>query len=52
MADLIVALILIICVGAAVYYIKKEKKKGIRCIGCPSAGTCSKYRQCGGKKTK
>ena len=30
-----------ILVGAAIAYIRKEKKKGVRCIGCPAGGTCS-----------
>ncbi|MCI7321957.1 MAG: FeoB-associated Cys-rich membrane protein [Lachnospiraceae bacterium] len=41
MDDLIVVGILLIIVGIAVFYIWKEKKKGARCIGCPSAGCCS-----------
>ena len=41
MDNLIVIGILLVIVGAAVLYIWKEKKKGTRCIGCPSAGHCS-----------
>lgn len=41
MENLIVIGILLILVGIAVIYIWKEKKKGTRCIGCPSAGCCS-----------
>lgn len=41
MGNLIVVGILLVLVGAAVIYIWKEKKKGTRCIGCPSAGCCS-----------
>lgn len=52
MANLIIVIILLIIVGAAILYIKKEKKKGNRCIGCPSAGTCTKYNGCDSKKTK
>ena len=40
MADLILTLVIVVIVGAAVVYIVKEKKKGIKCIGCPSAATC------------
>ena len=40
MENLIVIGILLVLVGAAVLYIWKEKKKGTRCIGCPSAGDC------------
>lgn len=41
MENLIVVGILMILVSAAILYICKEKKKGTRCIGCPSAGCCS-----------
>lgn len=40
MANFIVAGILVLIVGAAVTYIVKEKKKGVKCIGCPAAGNC------------
>lgn len=46
MADIIIVAILLVIVGAAVSYIIKEKKRGVKCIGCPSAGTCGK-RNCG-----
>ena len=45
MADLILTAILIGVVGCAIRYIRKEKKRGVHCIGCPSAGTCAKRRQ-------
>ena len=41
MENLIVLGILLVIVGAAVFHIRKEKKKGTRCIGCPAAGCCS-----------
>ncbi len=40
-ADFIIAGILVTIIGAAIAYMIKEKKKGTRCIGCPSAGQCS-----------
>ena len=46
MADMIILVILLVVVGAAITYIVKEKKRGVKCIGCPSAGTCHK-RNCG-----
>lgn len=49
MESLIVAGILAVLVGAAVLFIWKEKKKGRRCIGCPSAGCCSQSG-CGNMK--
>lgn len=47
MADVIVIAILAVVVGSAIYYIRKEKKRGVTCIGCPHAGTCAKKRQGG-----
>lgn len=41
MVNIIIAAILIILVGAAVFYIWKEKKKGKKCIGCPYSGSGS-----------
>jgi len=41
MDDLIIVAVLVLAIGAAVVYIIKEKKKGAKCIGCPSACTCS-----------
>lgn len=41
MKDLIILCILLLLVGASVYYIIKEKKRG-KCIGCPYADACAK----------
>lgn len=41
MENIIVIAILVIVVGAAVFYILKEKKKGKKCIGCPYSGNAS-----------
>ncbi len=40
MNDAIVLGILIVILGAAVGYIFWQKKKGAKCIGCSSAGSC------------
>ena len=53
MADMIVIAILLIVVGSAVAYIRKEKKRGAVCIGCPHAGSCGGHAHktghvCGG----
>jgi hypothetical protein len=42
MIDIIVGGVLAVLVGAAIAYIIREKKKGVACIGCPAAGTCSR----------
>ncbi|MBO5209340.1 MAG: FeoB-associated Cys-rich membrane protein [Lachnospiraceae bacterium] len=50
MVNLIVVVVLIAIIGAAVMYIVKAKKSGVKCIGCPAAGTCahSQGSGCGG----
>lgn len=54
--DLILAAILILVLGAATAYIIRAKKRGVKCIGCPSAGecgqntTCAACQHCGGNK--
>jgi len=40
MTDLILVLVLVAIVGGAIAYIRKEKKRGVRCVGCPDGGTC------------
>ena len=40
-ADIMIAVVLLIIIGAAVVYIVKERKRGVKCIGCPHAGTCA-----------
>jgi len=41
MKNLIVVIILVVILGLAITYIVKAKKKGVKCIGCPSACNCS-----------
>lgn len=40
-SNLIVIGILVILLGAAITYIVRAKKRGVKCIGCPAAGSCS-----------
>ena len=39
--DYLIIVILAMIIGAVVLYIRKAKKKGIRCIGCPDSKTCN-----------
>lgn len=41
MADFVLAGIVVVIIGAAVIYIVKAKKSGVKCIGCPAGGNCS-----------
>lgn len=45
--DLIVMLVIALLVVAALVYIRKEKKRGVTCIGCPHAAQCAKRKQGG-----
>ena len=40
MINVILVLIIVAVVGAAILYIRKEKKRGVRCVGCPDGGMC------------
>ena len=49
MTDIILVVIIVAIIGAAIAYIRKEKKRGVRCVGCPDGGTCGgKCSGCGG----
>ena len=39
--NIVIILILLVILGSACFYIVKEKKRGVKCIGCPMAGQCS-----------
>jgi len=40
MDNFIILLVVGLIVGCAAGYIWKQKKKGVKCIGCPDAETC------------
>lgn len=48
MADIIALIIIAAIVAAAVAYIVKAKRSGVKCIGCPAGGSCPS----GGKAPK
>ncbi|MCQ2544483.1 MAG: FeoB-associated Cys-rich membrane protein [Lachnospiraceae bacterium] len=41
MENIIIIAIIVLVVGAAVFYICRAKKKGKKCIGCPYSGSAS-----------
>ena len=47
MIDLVLALILAVVLGAAIRYIVKAKKSGVKCIGCSVEGGCGQKKGCG-----
>lgn len=46
MIDFVVTAVVLLIVGLATSYIVREKKKGVKCIGCPDGATCG--HACGG----
>ncbi len=42
MKDIIAVIVVLTVVGLALGYIISSKKKGVKCIGCPSGKNCSK----------
>lgn len=53
MENIIIILVVGLIIGLAAGYIYKEKKRGVKCIGCPegcsrSSGGCSGCSGCGG----
>ena len=38
--DYLLIAVLVLIIGGAVVYIVKAKKRGVKCIGCPNAGSC------------
>lgn len=52
MIDVILILIILVMVGGALAYIRKEKKRGVRCVGCSEGGTCGGSCKCGEHEAK
>lgn len=41
MANIAVVAVIAVIVGFAVRFIIKEKKRGVKCVGCPYAESCA-----------
>lgn len=55
MTDFIIIVVLGVILGAALFYMRKEKKRGVTCVGCPDADVCAKRRagmSCGSTDNK
>ena len=52
MTNLVAILFLALCLGAAIRYIVRQKKRGAKCIGCPYGESCGGKKDggCGGKE--
>lgn len=50
MENIIVILVILAIVGASIAKIIVEKKKGVKCIGCPHSGTSKSNCGCSSHK--
>lgn len=41
MENYIAAALIVLIIGLASLYVYRAKKRGVKCIGCPSGATCS-----------
>lgn len=50
MADVLILAVVGLIIGLAAGYIRREKKKGKTCVGCPYGGMCATGEKdgCGG----
>ncbi len=50
MENVILIFLLAAILGGAIAYIVGAKKRGVKCIGCPSGGSCGQKKEgsCGG----
>ena len=46
MTDLIISIILFLIIGSAARYVYKQKKMGVKCIGCEFSKSCSSGTSC------
>ena len=50
LTDIITILIVAVVIGAICLYLHSQKKKGVKCIGCPHSKQCS--GKCGANENK
>lgn len=50
MENVIAVLILVVVIGGAATYLIKAKKNGVKCVGCPAGGSCSRKQKTRKKK--
>ena len=41
MIDFVIIAVILAILAGAVIYIRKAKKKGVKCVGCPNGGNCT-----------
>ena len=39
--DILIIAVIVLILGSAIFFLRRAKKKGIKCVGCPDSSTCS-----------
>ena len=39
--DILIIAVIVVILGSAILFLRRAKKKGIKCVGCPDSSTCS-----------
>lgn len=39
--DILIIAVILVILGSAILFLRRAKKKGIKCVGCPDSSTCS-----------
>lgn len=45
MLDIVLIVLLLAIASAIILYLIREKKRGVKCVGCPHAKQCAKMHQ-------
>ena len=51
MINIILIVVLAAIAGAILFYLYRQKKRGVTCVGCPYAKQCGGKCSCGGENT-
>ena len=43
--DIVALLVILACVGAAVAFIVREKRRGVKCVGCAVGKSCAQKQK-------
>lgn len=48
--DIVIIAVIVLILGLVTFFLYRSKKKGVKCIGCPSGTSCSgKCGNCSGE---
>lgn len=44
--NILIVVVVTLIAGLALWYVIRQKKRGVKCIGCPAAASCGKAGGC------